>query len=76
LSKPFRSDKRKKELQRLKKQEEKRLRRFGLIKEEGNGVAEGEATEGESEVMETGSDVPESAISGETSSEDRQSETT
>jgi len=38
--------------------------------------AEGEATEGESEVMETGSDVPESAISGETSSENRQSETT
>ena len=30
MAKPFRSDKRKKELQRLKKQEEKRLRRFGL----------------------------------------------
>lgn len=29
MAKPFRSDKRKKELQRLKKQEEKRLRRFG-----------------------------------------------
>jgi len=76
LSKPFRSDKRKKELQRLKKQEEKRLRRFGLIKEEGNGVAEGGAAEGESEVMETGSDVPESVISGDTSSENRQPETT
>ena len=73
MSKPFRSDKRKKELQRLKKQEEKRLRRFGL-KQEGNEVADGETPEGE--VMETGSDVPESAISGETSSEDRQSETT
>jgi len=76
LSKPFRSDKRKKELQRLKKQEEKRLRRFGLIKEEGNGVAEGEVAEGESEVMETGSDVSESVISGDVSSENRQSETT
>jgi hypothetical protein len=75
LSKPFRSDKRKKELQRLKKQEEKRLRRFGL-KQEENGVAEGEAAEGESEVMETESDVPESVISGDTSSENRQSETT
>ena len=60
----------------MKKQEEKRLRRFGLIKEEGNGVAEGEAAEGESEVMETGSDVPESVISGDTSSENSQSETT
>ncbi|HVN95241.1 MAG TPA: hypothetical protein VMT62_02330 [Syntrophorhabdaceae bacterium] len=29
MSKPFRSDKRRKELLRLKKQEEKRLRRFG-----------------------------------------------
>jgi hypothetical protein len=73
LSKPFRSDKRKKELQRLKKQEEKRLRRFGL-KQEGNGVAEGETTEGESEVMETGSDVPESVPSEDTPSEDGQSE--
>lgn len=30
MAKPFRSDKRKKELQRLKKQEEKRQRRFGI----------------------------------------------
>ena len=52
----------------MKKQEEKRLRRFGL-KQEGDGVAEGEApegevTEGESEVMETGSDESEGAHSG------------
>ena len=83
MSKPFRSDKRKKELQRLKKQEEKRLRRFGL-KQEDSGVAEGEApegevTEGEIEVMETGSDVLESVLesvpSVHTPSEDGQSET-
>jgi hypothetical protein len=74
LSKPFRSDKRKKELQRLKKQEEKRQRRFGL-KQEGDGVAEGDVTEGESEIIETGSDEPEAAHSGDTSSEDGQSET-
>ena len=76
MSKPFRSDKRKKELQRLKKQEEKRLRRFGLIKEEGNGVAEGETAEGESQVMEAGSDVSENVTSEDVSSETRQSETT
>jgi hypothetical protein len=75
LSKPFRSDKRKKELQRLKKQEEKRLRRFGLIKQEGDGVAEGEVTEGESEITEAGSDESETAHSGDTSSEDGQSAT-
>jgi len=79
LSKPFRSDKRKKELQRLKKQEEKRLRRFGL-KQEGNEVAEGEAPEGEviegeNKVMETGIDVLESVPSVGTPSEDGQSET-
>jgi hypothetical protein len=80
LSKPFRSDKRKKELQRLKKQEEKRLRRFGLIKQEGDGVAEGEVkegevTEGESEITEAGSDESETAHSVDTSSEDEQSAT-
>jgi hypothetical protein len=79
LSKPFRSDKRKKELQRLKKQEEKRLRRFGL-KQEGNEVAEGEAPEGEvmegeGEVMETGIDVVERVPSVGTPSEDGRSET-
>jgi hypothetical protein len=84
LSKPFRSDKRKKELQRLKKQEEKRLRRFGL-KPEGDGVVEGEVTEGEatagevteggSEITEVESDKSEAAHLGDTSSEDGQSET-
>ena len=78
MSKPFRSDKRKKELQRLKKQEEKRLRRFGL-KQEGDGVADGEATEGEmtegeGEVIETESNDSESAHSGDVSSEDGQPE--
>lgn len=34
MSKPFRSDKRKKELQRLQKQEEKRQRRFGKKQEQ------------------------------------------
>lgn len=76
MSKPFRSDKRKKELLRLKKQEEKRQRRFG-IKQEGDGVAEGEATEGEvtegeSEVIETGSNDSEGTHSGDASSEDVQ----
>jgi hypothetical protein len=75
LSKPFRSDKRKKELQRLKKQEEKRLRRFGLIKQEGDGVAEGEAIEGGSEITETGQDGSEDNNSGDTSSEEGQSAT-
>ncbi len=79
MSKPFRSDKRKKELQRLKKQEEKRLRRFGL-KQEGDGVAEGETTEGEvteaqSEIMEAGNDGLESRPVGDPSSEDGQPET-
>jgi hypothetical protein len=67
----------------LKKQEEKRLRRFGL-KQEGNEVTEGEALEGEvmegeSEVMETGSNVLESVLESVPSvgipSEDGQSET-
>ena len=63
----------------MKKQEEKRLRRFGL-KQEDSGVAEGEAPEGEvmegeSEVMKTGSDVLESVPSVGTPSEDGQSET-
>jgi hypothetical protein len=40
LSRPFRSDKRKKELLRLKKQEEKRLRRFGIKKNEDETVGE------------------------------------
>ena len=76
MSKPFRSDKRKKELQRLKKQEEKRLRRFGL-KQEGDGVAEGETTEGEvtegeSEVIATESNDSEGAHSENASSEDGQ----
>jgi hypothetical protein len=80
LSKPFRSDKRKKELQRLKKQEEKRLRRFGLIKQEGDPTAEGEVIEGEtieggSEITEAGSDESETAHSVDTSSEDEQSAT-
>jgi hypothetical protein len=82
LSKPFRSDKRKKELQRLKKQEEKRLRRFGL-KQEGEAVegevlegeaVEGEVLEGENEVTETGNNNPEVALSN-VPSEDAQSET-
>lgn len=76
MSKPFRSDKRKKELLRLKKQEEKRQRRFG-IKQEGDGVVEGEATEGEvaegeNEISETGNDGSEGAHSGDASSEDVQ----
>jgi hypothetical protein len=74
LSKPFRSDKRKKELQRLKKQEEKRLRRFGL-KQEGDGTVEGEAPEGEVIEGETGNDGLEGDHSGNISSEDGQSET-
>jgi hypothetical protein len=79
LSKPFRSDKRKKELQRLKKQEEKRLRRFGL-KQEGSGVTEGEAPEsevmeGENEVMESAGDASESVPSMNIPSEDGRSET-
>jgi hypothetical protein len=78
LSKPFRSDKRKKELQRLKKQEEKRLRRFGL-KQEGNGTAEGEATESEvpeteNEVTEAGSDDSGVARLSDTSSKGTQPE--
>jgi hypothetical protein len=77
LSKPFRSDKRKKELQRLKKQEEKRLRRFGL-KQEGEAVEgevlEGEVLEGENEVTETGNNNPEIALSN-VPSNDAQSET-
>jgi hypothetical protein len=75
LSKPFRSDKRKKELQRLKKQEEKRLRRFGLIKQEGDPTVEGEVIEGGSEITEAGSDESETAHSVDTSSEDEQSAT-
>jgi hypothetical protein len=74
LSKPFRSDKRKKELQRLKKQEEKRLRRFGLVKQEGDTTVEGEAVDGESEITETGQDEPESGHP-ESISEDGQPET-
>jgi hypothetical protein len=74
LSKPFRSDKRKKELQRLKKQEEKRQRRFGL-KQESDGVTGVEGAEGEGEIIETGSNESETAHLGDTSSEDGQSET-
>ena len=79
MSKPFRSDKRKKELQRLKKQEEKRLRRFGL-KQEGDGTVEGETPEGEviegeNEISETGNDGSEGDHSGNISSEDGQAET-
>jgi hypothetical protein len=73
LSKPFRSDKRKKELQRLKKQEEKRLRRFGL-KQEGDTTIEGEVADGENEITETGQDEPESGHP-ENISEDGQPET-
>ena len=79
MSKPFRSDKRKKELLRLKKQEEKRQRRFG-IKQEGDGAVEGEApegevTEGENEITEAGSDGSEGGNSTDTSSEHGQPET-
>ena len=54
----------------MKKQEEKRLRRFGL-KQEDSGAAEGEAPEGEvmegeNEVMETGSDVRKCSFRGYT----------
>jgi hypothetical protein len=64
LSKPFRSDKRKKELLRLKKQEEKRQRRFGLIKPEnsddtGESVIEGEDGAPEGSDTATESDQPE-----------------
>jgi hypothetical protein len=47
LAKPFRSDKRKKELLRLKKQEEKRQRRFSGKQPEGdNEINEEGALEG------------------------------
>jgi hypothetical protein len=47
VSKPFRSDKRKKELLRLKKQEEKRQRRFGLKQDSAEGTeVEGTEVEG------------------------------
>ena len=63
----------------MKKQEEKRQRRFG-IKQEGDGVVEGEAPEGEvteggSEVTEAGTDESEGGDSRDTSSEDGQPET-
>ena len=73
MSKPFRSDKRKKELQRLKKQEEKRLRRFGL-KQEGDGVTETEGAESENEVTETGSIESEDGNQGNSTLENEQSE--
>ena len=62
----------------MKKQEEKRLRRFGL-KQEGDGTVEGEApegevTEGENEILKTENDGSEGDHSGNTSSEDGQSE--
>lgn len=51
MSKPFRSDKRKKELQRLQKQEEKRQRRFG--KKQGQNEVTGiEPMEGENGTFE------------------------
>lgn len=50
MSKPFRSDKRKKELLRLKKQEEKRQRRFGAKQEDG--LAEGETVDAEGIALE------------------------
>jgi hypothetical protein len=58
----------------LKKQEEKRQRRFG-IKQEGEVAAEGEVTEGESEITETGGDESEGGHLGDKASEDGQSET-
>lgn len=51
MSKPFRSDKRKKELLRLKKQEEKRQRRFGAKQEDG--ATEGELFDAEGEPVDT-----------------------
>lgn len=51
MSKPFRSDKRKKELLRLKKQEEKRQRRFNGKQEDG--TIEGEVAEMDGEAVET-----------------------
>jgi hypothetical protein len=74
LSKPFRSDKRKKELQRLKKQEEKRLRRFGL-KQEGAEAAGDEVPEGEDNVTETENNNPEVTQPGDKLSEDVHAET-
>jgi hypothetical protein len=73
LSKPFRSDKRKKELLRLKKQEEKRQRRFGLKQENGEAVGEN-VVEGEGGVLESDEtaadgDQPETAISKDSPSE-------
>lgn len=73
MSKPFRSDKRKKELQRLKKQEEKRQRRFGL-KQESDGVIGAEGVDGESNTMETGNNESEDGLSGDTASENEQIE--
>lgn len=58
MSKPFRSDKRKKELQRLKKQEEKRQRRFGL-KHEKDETSAVEAMEHESRGADTEDHEPE-----------------
>jgi hypothetical protein len=58
--KPFRSDKRKKEVARLKKQEEKRQRRFGAKAGEGEeeteemgAQEESEETSAQEEVVET-----------------------
>ncbi len=58
MSRPFRSDKRKKELQRLKKQEEKRQRRFGL-KQEKDGTSVVESMEDENKVTEPEDNEPE-----------------
>lgn len=58
MSKPFRSDKRKKELQRLKKQEEKRQRRFGL-KHEKDETSSVESMEDENKVTEPEENEPE-----------------
>ena len=68
MSKPFRSDKRRKELQRLKKQEEKRQRRFGL-KQESDGTAGAEGVEGENSIIETASIESDDSPSGDATSE-------
>ncbi len=73
MSKPFRSDKRRKELLRLKKQEEKRLRRFGLKKDKDETGEEGLP---ESEAQETQTDEAETEVdeAGVTASENSPSE--
>ena len=58
MAKPFRSDKRRKEVLRLKKQEEKRQRRFGKLEpeqqEENQDTQQDTQVEGTSEEAEAG----------------------